>query len=608
MNKQKQKKTGNPAGGGDNDSLMRAEKEKRLDILTGVILFAFGVYQSILYFGHTVVPISDFPDLYKVGSDLLAGHRPARFLQAPVLGLLQNFLYPIAWGPSRELTAGWLLNAIVYPLNLLLFWLIGRKIIGKAAVWIAVIFIINPWTIYLLTEPIIETTYLFFILLSFYLIFIRSRWAYLAAATATMVRYEGAALIFAAFVADIIHRNGRRDVIRAFILAFLASVPLIIWLLCTALTWQSGQIHYLTTIFKGAYSKGFGEPTSNRTGIFLGLQALWRTGFACLSMPSPGTSGDTADMIYTLNKTLVVTGFALGFVFSIIRRQWQVWMLFLFLVPYFILHAYYPFQLPRFYFIIMWIVMLVCFFGLQSIWRLIRDKWGMPGVIATVLQIIVALTAVFWLVGLAPYLSKAASVSPRSVAIPYLAIAVVIIIIAARFYIEKISRVSHLYREVLPRALTVLAVMSFVIVSNQFGLASVIGDGLKEYEFRQLGEWFAANGGPGEKIVVYNSGPAQLFAGKNAVNIVGFPKADNPKQLAEKLRADNVTYITWTTREGTTKQHPDYQLLGLDKNIPFLSKPRDIGCYEFVRQIGSNRGFINIFRLKDSGEDQLPAQ
>ena len=151
------------------------------------------------------------------------------------MGILQNLLVFVSWGSPPELTAGWLLNAILHPFTVVLLWLVGRRIIGRSAVWFALIASINPWTIYYLTEPIGETPYLFFILLTLYLIFLRSRWAYLAASVTTMVRYEGAALILAAFVADIIHRKDRRDVIKAVVYSFLASLPLVIWLILTAL-------------------------------------------------------------------------------------------------------------------------------------------------------------------------------------------------------------------------------------------------------------------------------------------------------------------------------------------------------------------------------------
>lgn len=574
--------------------------EKLVEILTGVILFAFGVYQSILYFGHTAVPNGDFPDFYKVGSDLLAFRLPSQFMRAPVLGLLQNFLYPLAWGPSRELTAGWLLNAILHPFNLLLLWLIGKKIIGKAAPWLALLLIINPTTVYLLTEPIIETTFLFFILLSFYLIFKQTRWAYLAAATASMVRYEAALLILAAFLADIIlHRKEKKRFIKSITCLCLASLPLAIWMSGTLFTWKPGTTHYVSILFGKEYSKGFVEPAENRTGIALNANVLWHTGFAPILAPYPGADKNTADMIFKLYLLLVIGGFFLGCIISIIKRQWQIWMLLLFFFPYFLLHCFYPYPMSRFHSITVWIVMFVCWFGLQDLWRLASDKWGIPKVFAIVFQIAVIIIAGLWLAGLAPYMHRQSSLfSPRCASIPYVAIAVAALIFAGRLYTEKIPG--------LLKGLAILAATSLMIVSNQFTLVRLVGDGQKEIEFRQLGEWFAANAGPNDKIAVYNCGPAGLFAGKAADRIIYYPKADTPRQLAEKLREMNITYVTWATREGTTTQHTGYQLAGLNKTIPFLSQSRNIGCYEFVKKIPSNRGFINVFRLKDTGDELLP--
>jgi hypothetical protein len=581
-----------------NSQLPTGAAERRVEILTGVVLFAFGAYQSILYFGHTVIPNSDFPDLFKIGSDLLSFRLPVSFKQAPVLGLLQNFLYPLAWGSCRELTAGWLLNAILHPFTVVLLWLVGRKIIGRSAVWFALIAAINPWTIYSLTQPIIETTYLFFILLTTYLIFRRSRWAYLAASITTMVRYEGAALILAALVADIIHRKDRRDVIRAIGYSVLASLPLVIWMGLTVVTWQKGTTHYLNVLFTNEYAKGFTEPVENRTGLGLHLQLLWQTGFQPLLIPYPGSSADFAEVLLKLGKTAGVVGFVLGCLFAIFKRRWEVLMVLLFFVPYFVLHAYYPYPLTRFHSTIFWIALLIAWFGLQSGGVLLARKAPIPAVVSVLLQAAVAIAAVAWLISFIPYFSKVASISPASASVPYVAMLAAGVITVARMLAGRFRYV--------PRHLCVASVVCLAIASNQFMLAPLLGDGKREIEFKLLGEWFAAKARPDEKMAVYQN-DTQLFAGKNAPNIVGFSKAASPRELADKLRQQGVTYVVWATREGFSNgQYPDYRLTGLDKNIAFLDKPRSIGCYEFVGQLGSERGFVNIFRLKDKGEELLP--
>ena len=154
------------------------------------------------------------------------------------------------------------------------------------------------------------------------------------------------------------------------------------------------------------------------------------------------------------------------------------------------------------------------------------------------------------------------------------------------------------------------SVLCLVIASNQFHLAQLLGDGKREIEFKLLGEWFAANAGADEKLAVYMDGPTRLFAGKNAQNVVNFPKAASPEELAAELRQQGVTYVVWATREGYSHgQHTGYQQVGLNKNIAFLDKPRSIGPYQFVTQLGSERGFVNVFRLRTGAKSncRMPA-
>jgi hypothetical protein len=406
-----------------------------------------------------------------------------------------------------------------------------------------------------------------------------------------MVRYEGAALIMAAFVADIIHRKDRRDVIRAFVYSGLASLPLAIWLILTFLTWHEGGGHYFDILFSKEYAKSFVKSV-NETGILLHIQLLWQVAFQPLFIPYPGASAEFVDVLSKLGELTCIAGLVSGCIFSIIRRRWEILMLLLFFVPYFLLHAYYPYPLTRFHSTIFWIALLVAWFGLQSIGGFLAQKVRLPWQATLVLKIGVAIAAGLWCVDLIQSFGKAASMSPISASMPYVTMLVVGIIIASRSLVEHPIQIS--------RHLCVASMLCLVIASNQFVLVRLVGDGKREIEFKQLGEWFAANGKPDEKLAVYQN-DTQLFAGKNAPNVVGFPKAASPEELVEKLRQQGITYVVWATREGYSRgQHTDYQQLGLNKTIAFLNKPQNVGPYKFVTQIGSERGYVNVFRLESS--------
>src|SRR4030042_918869 len=170
-------------------------REKYVDVFLFFLLLAFGIYHAVIYWGHQVVPHFDFECFEWVGQQILSFKIPTDYKRLPLVGILQILLGRITGGEYPAFHGGWLLNSIVHPLTAVLLWLAGRKVIGRAAVLFAIIAIINPWGLQLLTEPIVETKLLFFIWATFYLIFIRSKWAYLLASLATMVRYEGAALL-----------------------------------------------------------------------------------------------------------------------------------------------------------------------------------------------------------------------------------------------------------------------------------------------------------------------------------------------------------------------------------------------------------------------------
>ena len=565
------------------------KRQQYFEIFLIAALLAFGIYQSVLYFGHKVVPISDFPDIVRTGHELLSFKVPTRFKQAPVVGVLQALLSQLVGGQHPDLTAGWLLNAILHPLNLVLLWLVGKRIVGKSAIWFAIIAILNYWVIYMLTEPIIETSLLFFSLLTFYLIFRRSNWCYVAASVTTMVRYEGAALILAAFVIDMIYRKSKQERIRAFLYSALAGVPLALWMLGTVLTWKPGTSHYFNVLFTEKYTEAFADSVESRTGVLRHMRLLWMVGFRPLLMPYSGAGEDFVEMLWKLSKALAVVSFFFGSIYGLCKRQWKILALLIFFMPYFLLHAMYPYPLQRFHTNIFWIALLMCLFGLQSSWKFINKDGRLPTAIVLMLQGLVAIIAIVWLVSLVPYLPKISRMSPKSASLPYVAMILVGLIFAARIFIY---RARGFLRE-----LSILALVCLIIVSNQFTLVRLVGDGQREKEFKQLADWYIANAKPGEKLGVYMFQVVRIFAPKYAENIVILPKADNQSEFVKACYEQDITYVVWATREGLRDDHSGYRQFGLHKNIAHLRTAKDIGPYQFVAQVGWKGGYVNVFRL-----------
>ncbi len=73
-------------------------KEKYFGLFITIALFAFGVYHSVLYFGHQVVPNSDFTAFVQVGHELLSFQLPTSYKRVPVVGLLQAICLSVHLG------------------------------------------------------------------------------------------------------------------------------------------------------------------------------------------------------------------------------------------------------------------------------------------------------------------------------------------------------------------------------------------------------------------------------------------------------------------------------------------------------------------------------
>jgi hypothetical protein len=463
---------------------------------------------------------------------------------------------------------------------------VGKKIIGKAAIWFAIIAILNCWVIYMLTEPIMETSLLFFSLVTFYLIFKRSNWSYVFASIATMVRYEGAALILAAFVMDCF-RKKKSERIRAFYYLALATVPLALWMLGTFLTWKHETSHYLSVLFSKEYSEVF-TPGESRTGILMHMRLLWRIAFRPLLYP--GAGNDIAESLWKLSKTIAVVSFFFGAIYGLRKKQWKILALLIFFVPYFLLHAFYPYPLQRYHTNIFWIALLICLFGLQSGWRLIDRNGRLHKFVIVTLQSLVAIVSIIWFISLMCYLPELSEVSPRSVSVPYIAIMLVGFIFLARVYIYD-------FKQFL-REFSILALLCLMIVSNQFVVDRLVGDGQQDKEFKLLADWFIANAKPGEKMGVYMAGVVKIFAPKYTEYIVPLPKAESPSEFVKACHEQGITYVVWASREGLRDDHTGYKQFGLDKIIAHLQEPESAEDYLFVTQVIAERGYVNIFHLR----------
>ena len=593
--------------------LLDEKINQRLVVIVSVLLLVFGIYHSVLLYGFAPSPHPDSVEILDTGHELISFQVPTSFKRAPVLCLLQAGLSNLLRvtncdvGPpgTYDMHSGWLINSVLHPLSVVLLWLVGRRMIGNAAAFLAILLSMNPWELLRTTEGIIETPLLFFSLLTIYLIMLRSKWAYVLASVTMMTRYDTAGLVPAVLVLDLINGSSRRERCMSFVWAGLAILPLGLWLLATKLAWRPGS--------GGHY---FNHYKNRQLHVMRYLGFMWHTSvYPLLVLPTTHKAIATAFILATKIATAVT--FSAGIVYGIIKRRWIVLAFLIFIVTYNIPHWGRDSVKDRYYAPLACFITFICILGLQGLWQLIKlavrkANWKRipPTPILIIAHLVVIATATVWFFRLLPHLSPLKAYSPRTTALPYVGMAAVAVIFIVR-------RILYSRRWFL-RDLTIAAVVFPMLVSNHFSVARYVGDGQRDVEFVQLVDWFRHHAKPGEKIVTSLSQCMRVRAPDLADSFVHMYDTahDNPAAFALDCLAKGITYVAWDSRISSVPSNWYYKKLHLDKTAMLRrpqsiaisdpseaaknGRPKPVAYYEYLTRMGSKYRYIHVFRLRSA--------
>ncbi len=554
--------------------------------IVAAVLLGLGIYEAVIYFDYKVVPSPDFPAFVRVGHRILAGDIPWGDKRAPVVGFLQAIISHFVGGQHPDLTAGRLLNALIYPFTGLLIWLTGRKTIGcLSAFIISLLCLINPWTIQYFQEPIAEIPLFFFTVLTLFFLSRRSRWAYFFASVAMMVRYEGATLILITFILDQIEAKSRKERLATFLWSFLATIPLLLWMVGLFVNWNStGTTHYLKEM--GVAAKGKNVPLEY-------LLLIWKASIQPLLVFPPYWSPSIAGLFQFFTKVVLAAGSLWAVGYGIWKRQWQILAYVLFLILYTIIHIVYSVVDPRFCITTNWMQLILLVYGLEKFYALINHNNKVPTLVIVGLQTLLLVFTGVWLFQLYPYLERVEPVSPVSRYLPYVAMASALVVIFTRIVLAQKVQFFLRYS-------AVGALACVMILANQFTLASTVKDGKLDLEFKLLADWYVAHAEADDKMVTSIPHIVRIFAPQYSNFFVAKQSimGENAEDFVAKCYAQNITYVAWDSRIGFNVGGRYYKLWGIE-NINMLSRPQDVGPYEFVTQVVANQQrYINIFRLK----------
>ena len=574
------------------------QNDRRFELVSILILFLFGLYQSILLYGHHIMPSPDFPSFIDVGRKLWHFQLPTIYQRGPTYGLIVYPLSLITGGQHPELTAAWIFNSVLQPCNLVLMYLIGKRFVGKSAFWIAIIAILNPWMIEVFTKPLAEVGMLFFTLITLYLMFNRSRLCYVFASMASVLRYECAALILAAFVMDMIYGKSKKERINAFIYSALACIPLGLWVTGTLYFYPDKNGESVSYLQFMNLKQLFKFDVLSRE-----LNLLWSSTIGTLFTLGPKVSTDafTVKLLAITTKIIAGLSFLFGSVWGMIKKQWNMIAIQIFFILYMIIHISYGYSEPRFYIPVQWMFLLICWYGIKSFWQIINANERIPKFAIIIVQGIALLLFIIWISALVSYFTGLSSYSPRTIYLPYAAIIASILAVAAYTYIYRGKN--------LLRNIVIISFVSIIFCSNQYTVARIVRDGTHDGEFKQLLDWYKQNAKPGEKLVSTLASLLSVLDPKDKDCFIspGDLKADTPEGFIDNCYKEGITYVTWDSRIGFSPENVFYQLAKLE-NIAFLRNKQSVGPYEYITTIvhptEKNR-YINIFRLRPRPE--LPA-
>jgi hypothetical protein len=570
-------------------------KEKYFNICIIILLLVFGIYKAKIFFGAYPVPNPDFPGFLNVGRDILNFRMPTLFKRTPAVGIMMVSLGSIIGGMNPELTAGWILNDIFGVLSLIMLWLIGKQLIGKAAVWIAILAVLNPMTVRLELIPIAETSMVFFSLACFFFMFRHSNWAYVIACIGSMVRYECSALIFIVFLMDMVTKKTARQRILAFVYASIASLPLLLWLIGTKMSWeQQATSHYL---------RGFG-PSIHRPILGLKIADIaWQTTFMPIielpvkikamfagRMPQSEVEAMQAAVhsLRFISKIIASTGFIFAVIYGAIKRNWKLLAIALFVILYLTAHSLKRVTNGRYTVPIMWAALLVTCCGLQYAWKTFNYKNWIPRPVIITLQVVTISIAGIWLFKLLPYIPKTAPVCVRAKFLPYVTLGVIATII--------LLRICFFRSRSLLRYITLSVVACLLLVSQHFTMASSVGNGDYNIEFKILADWYVENARPGEKLASTWAHILKVIASKYEDDFVSLTslRGKTVDKIIQKCYDNDVTYVTWTAR-GSRSTRKGVNVLGSGAKLQY---GKDSGPFIFLREIRvSPRRWIMVYRL-----------
>ena len=553
------------------------------------LLVVLGLIYSLHFLGHFVFPNTDFAAFLQIGQQWLSFRIPYTMKRAPLFTLITVLAGQFFSTPDRYLFGTELYNAMMLPTVMVLIFLIGREFLGRASVWVALLACISPWMVRMSSQPLAELTLVAFFAATCLCIRSHIKLAYLFAMLGSISRWDMAGLIPAVAVVDLI-RN--RKWAKTIIMTALASIP---FGLCMIITWmqlrgQSGGAHYIQVLAKDRTFELAADLRFYSSHICSFLNAL---------ILQSSRSGQARSLEGLNSAVSIVTSLVLAIAFlggsiaAVIKKRWEMIVMLLAGIPYVMVHAIYPYRLPRFCVPTAWAWLIISAYGTITFWQWFVGKQK-PKFLIPVLQLLAAVIFILWAVKI---LATLGYVQKRYCpVIERLALISSLVTVGGFFGLQLIRR-----RKPSMKWLIIPAFLVLSVVSNAATTGLTMGDGQSNANFKRLGLWFLENAEDDDRMIttmpvwmrIYTGLPLERF--EHTGNIRPLDAKDFPAFIQE-CRKRKITLIAWDSRLAGRPDDLYYKQWGLDR-IKVLGSPKaKIGPCQLVHTLKGSPG-IAVYRI-----------
>jgi hypothetical protein len=470
------------------------------------------------------MPYTDFTEFVDSGHAWLRGELPASLKRAPVYPLLIVGLGRLLPVEAPERAAAEWLNALLLPVNGLLVYLVGRRWFGAAARWAAVWFLLLPMGMFCTAHVIVEPLLTGLILLTVWASGRGGATPYLAAAAASMTRYDAAGLILGVGLADLLrHRPPGRTLLRT----GLAVAPLAAWLVLTGLTWARGsQDHYLTQIAEQpAFQPGWS------------LSIIARTAFDPQLLQAPVWLPALEPIAYWGLFILPLIMAVVGAAGRLAARDGAAVTAVVALAGYILAHAVFPFRIDRFGYPMAPVLILAAGAGLQATaaWLQRRHLPALAGkALLLVLGAVLAGTLIGQTQAVAASAGAAGHLASLLVPLGLLGIAVI--------WAGSLAAPVRLPQVVL------LLGAALLLTTQVRKAAALLGTGQEMKNQVEAARWIRDQTLPAARVLSSNPGLLRLYAGRDPPGrFLGFEdiQAQTWPDILAECRRHQIEYVIW---------------------------------------------------------------